>query len=52
MLDGVLTDEKGSYPAGSWVRFPSGSGHRPFSDEGCTLYVKSGHLPPRRKKRG
>lgn len=49
VLDGVLTDEKGDYPAGSWVRFPSGSGHRPFSYEGCTLYVKSGHLPPRRK---
>ena len=46
MLDGVLTDEGGTYPAGTWVRFPHGSDHCPFSDEGCTLYVKSGHLPP------
>ena len=45
VLDGVLTDEEGTYPAGTWVRFPHGSDHRPFSDEGCMLYVKSGHLP-------
>ena len=46
VIDGVLTDEKGNYPAGTWIRFPAGSGHRPFSYEGCTMYVKSGHLPP------
>ncbi len=45
VLDGSLSDEQGTYPAGTWVRFPHGSDHTPFSDEGCTLYVKSGHLP-------
>jgi len=26
------------------VRYDPGSRHQPFSDEGCTLYVKTGHL--------
>lgn len=45
VLDGELKDERGRYPAGSWVRFPHGSAHSPYSEAGCTLYVKSGHLP-------
>lgn len=44
VLDGVLEDEDGRYPKGTWLRNPPGSGHAPFSAEGCTLYVKSGHL--------
>jgi anti-sigma factor ChrR (cupin superfamily) len=46
VLEGVLSDEFGDYPAGTWVRDPAGSGHAPFSREGCVIYVKEGHLPP------
>ena len=43
--DGVFGDEHGSYPAGSWLRNPPGSVHRPWSEVGCTIWVKTGHLP-------
>jgi len=46
VLDGTFEDEFGRYPAGSWIRSPAMSRHHPFSREGCTLYVKVGHLPP------
>jgi anti-sigma factor ChrR (cupin superfamily) len=45
VLDGVFQDEHGSYPAGSWLRNPPGSVHRPWSQAGCTIWVKTGHLP-------
>lgn len=44
VLDGVFEDEFGRYPAGSWLRSPHLSRHQPFSREGCTIYVKTGHL--------
>jgi anti-sigma factor ChrR (cupin superfamily) len=44
VLDGVLSDETGSYPAGSYIMNPPGSSHAPFSEEGCTLFVKLRHL--------
>ena len=47
VLEGVLSDELGDYPAGTWLREPAGSAHAPFSREGCLIYVKEGHLPPR-----
>lgn len=47
VLEGVLSDEAGDYPTGTWVREPAGSAHAPFSREGCVIYVKEGHLPPR-----
>ncbi|WP_405419416.1 cupin domain-containing protein [Marinobacter flavimaris] len=40
VLDGVFSDETGDYPAGTYLRNPPGSGHAPFSKEGCTLLVK------------
>ncbi len=40
VLDGVFSDEHGDYPAGTYLRNPPGSGHTPFSREGCTLFVK------------
>jgi anti-sigma factor ChrR (cupin superfamily) len=46
VLEGVLSDEFGDYPAGTWIRQPAGSAHAPFSREGCVIYVKEGHLPP------
>ncbi|MBP9905295.1 MAG: cupin domain-containing protein [Rhodoferax sp.] len=45
VLEGVFSDEHGSYPAGSWLRSPHLSQHQPFSREGCVILVKTGHLP-------
>lgn len=45
VIDGIFQDEYGSYPAGSWLRNPPGSVHRPWSETGCTIWVKTGHLP-------
>ncbi len=44
VLDGTLADADGRYQTGCWARFPPGSHHAPFSEQGCTLYVKNGHL--------
>jgi anti-sigma factor ChrR (cupin superfamily) len=44
VVDGVFEDEHGRYPAGSWIRSPHLSLHQPFSKEGCTIFVKTGHL--------
>lgn len=46
VLEGVFEDELGSYPQGTWIRNPSGSRHTPFSQSGCLIYVKTGHLNP------
>jgi anti-sigma factor ChrR (cupin superfamily) len=45
VLEGVFQDEHGTYPTGSWLRNPPGSAHRPWSEAGCTIWVKTGHLP-------
>jgi hypothetical protein len=45
VLEGVFRDEHGSYPAGTWIRSPHLSNHRPFTGpEGATILVKVGHL--------
>lgn len=44
VLEGVLEDEHGRYPAGAWLRLPPGSAHEPRSDRGCTFYAKRRHL--------
>lgn len=44
VLEGVFADEFGSYPAGTWIRNPPDSVHTPFSEPGCLIYVKTGHL--------
>ena len=44
VVDGVFEDEHGRYPGGSWIRSPHMSVHKPFSMEGCTIFVKTGHL--------
>ncbi|MBZ8118146.1 cupin domain-containing protein [Roseovarius sp. LXJ103] len=44
VLEGIFQDEHGSYPAGSWIRSPHLSTHAPWSDAGCLIYVKTGHL--------
>lgn len=45
VLEGEFRDEWGTYPAGTWLRNPPGSTHRPWSDAGCVIWVKTGHLP-------
>lgn len=45
VLEGTFQDEHGDYPKGSWLRSPHMSEHTPWSDEGCLIYVKTGHLP-------
>jgi anti-sigma factor ChrR (cupin superfamily) len=44
VLEGTFQDEHGDYPKGTWLRSPHLSQHTPFSDEGCLIYVKTGHL--------
>ncbi len=44
VLSGIFEDQHGRYPQGTWIRSPDGSQHQPFSREGCTLLVKTGHL--------
>ena len=44
VVDGVFEDEHGRYPAEYWLRSPHMSAHKPFSVEGCTILVKTGHL--------
>ncbi|WPC06427.1 cupin domain-containing protein [Pseudomonas benzenivorans] len=44
VLEGVLEDEFGTYPVGTWLRIPPGSRHTPLSTAGCLTYVKLGHL--------
>lgn len=41
VLDGVFADEKGAYPAGTYLRNPMGSSHTPrIGPEGATIFVK------------
>jgi anti-sigma factor ChrR (cupin superfamily) len=48
VLEGAFHDADGHYPRGSWVRYPDGSRHAPYTlGEGALLYVKEGHLPQR-----
>ena len=46
VLEGGFADEHGAYPARSWLRLPPGLTHAPRTEDGCLLYVKTGHLPP------
>ncbi|HHL42203.1 MAG TPA: cupin [Hellea balneolensis] len=44
VLDGTFSDETGNYPAGWYVRNPPGTQHKPFSNEGCQIFVKLGQI--------
>lgn len=46
VLDGVFSDEHGDYGAGTYVRNPPGSGHTPFSKNGCRILVKLRQFDP------
>ena len=40
VLEGVFQDEHCDYPAGTYVRNPPTTAHRPRSATGCTIFVK------------
>jgi anti-sigma factor ChrR (cupin superfamily) len=40
VLEGTFSDENGNYPAGTYLRNPPNSFHAPYSDDGCTIFVK------------
>lgn len=40
VLEGVFSDEDGDYPAGTYLRNTPGSRHKPFTKQGCVLFVK------------
>ena len=40
VLEGVFQDEQGEFPAGSYVRNPRTTRHKPGSVPGCILFVK------------
>ena len=40
VLEGTFSDENGDYPAGTYVRNPIGSSHKPHSEDGCVIFVK------------
>ena len=44
VLAGACSDAEGNYPAGTWIRDPGGHKQDLFSADGCTLFVKTGHL--------
>jgi anti-sigma factor ChrR (cupin superfamily) len=46
VLNGTFADEAGEYPRGTYVRNPPGSGHAPWSEAGCVLFVKLRQFHP------
>ncbi|NWB96810.1 cupin domain-containing protein [Pseudomonas gingeri] len=40
VLEGTFEDERGHYPAGTYVRNPPGSQHAPASASGCVIFVR------------
>jgi hypothetical protein len=46
VLDGVFSDEHGDFPAGSYIRNPPASHHRPRSAPGCIIFVKLWQFDP------
>ena len=50
VLDGVFSDERGDWPAGTYLLNPEGFRHAPFSTPGCTLFVKLRQFPGRERR--
>src|SRR5215470_415748 len=51
VLEGVFSDERGDYPAGTYVRNPPGSRHSPRTAPGCTILVKLRQMPESENRR-
>jgi len=45
VLEGTFSDERDDYPAGSYLLNPEGFRHAPFSQEGCTIFVRLRQYP-------
>jgi anti-sigma factor ChrR (cupin superfamily) len=50
VLSGVFSDERGDWPAGSYLLSPQGFRHKPFSKDGCELLVKLRQYPGDERK--
>lgn len=50
VLEGVFSDEHGDWPAGTYLLNPEGFAHKPFSREGCLLFVKLRQFPGQKRK--
>jgi anti-sigma factor ChrR (cupin superfamily) len=50
VLDGVFSDERGDWPAGTYLLNPEGFRHAPYSREGCVLFVKLRQYPGRARE--
>lgn len=46
VINGELRDERGSYPAGAWLRYHPGAGHAPFVLQDSLILLRNGHLAP------
>lgn len=46
VLEGVFQDERGDFPAGTYVRNPPTSRHTPGSAPGCVIFVKLWQMAP------
>jgi anti-sigma factor ChrR (cupin superfamily) len=46
VLEGEFADDSGRYPVGFYVRNPVASRHTPFTDTGCTIFVKLWQFDP------
>ena len=44
VIEGTFEDDHGIYPQGTWIRSPHMSIHKPYSKEGCLIYVRVGGL--------
>lgn len=51
VLEGVFSDHRGDWPAGSWLASPEGFEHAPASEPGCLLFVKLRQYPGVRPRR-
>jgi anti-sigma factor ChrR (cupin superfamily) len=46
VLEGSIEDEYGRFDVGDWIRQPAASRHAPWTDDGCVLFVRDGHIRP------
>lgn len=46
VLKGVFSDQYGDFPAGTYVRNPIGTAHKPHTDDGCEIFVKLWQFDP------
>ena len=52
VIEGVFSDDRGDWGAGSWLANPEGFEHAPFSEGGCVVFVKLRQYPGARPQAG